>query len=126
MPAILLVDDDPLQAYLMTSLLRPQFDEVRRINDAAEALRLMEQRDFAAKLSMVISGHHTLGIGEPAFVSELQVRMPELPILVLGEEGETGADYPGEHVTFLPRNLVAEQMHSLARQLLVRQNDTAA
>jgi len=77
MTTILLVDDDPLQAFLTMSLLRRQSAEVRRVTDAAEALCLIEQPDFSSKLGLVISGHHSAGIGGPAFVAELRARLPE-------------------------------------------------
>jgi CheY-like chemotaxis protein len=118
MPTILLVDDDPLQAYLMMSLLGRRFSDVRRVNDPAEALCLVEQRDFTSNLGLVISGHHTLGFGGPAFVAELRARIPALPILVLGMTGESASDYTGSRVVFVPRDLVAEQMVTLSSQLL--------
>ncbi len=74
MATILIVDDDPLQAFLLMSLLGRQFGNVCRVNDAAEALCLIEQPEFAAKLSLVITGNHTPGIGGPAFVAELHAR----------------------------------------------------
>ncbi len=84
MATILLVEDDPLQAFLTMSLLGRQFGDVRRATDAAEALCLVEQPEFATKLSLVISGHDTPGITGPAFVAELQSECPHLPVLVLG------------------------------------------
>ncbi len=83
MTTILIVDDDPLQASLLMSLLGRQFGNVCRVNDAAEALCLIEQPEFAGKLSLVITGHHITGIGGPAFVAELHARKPDLPVLVL-------------------------------------------
>ena len=119
MATILLVDDDPLQAFLMISLLGRQPAEVRRVNDAAEALCLIEQPDFASKLGLVISGHHTLGIGGPAFVAELRTRMPAVPVLVLNTTtDEASANYSGERVFFLPRRLVAERVVDMTTELL--------
>jgi CheY-like chemotaxis protein len=118
MRAILLVDDDPLQAYLMMSLLGGQSAEVHRAHDAAEALCLVEQPDFARKLGLVISGHHTLGIGGPVFVAEMRSRMPAVPVLVLGMNGEKAANYTDELVFFLPRHLIAKRMAASAFELL--------
>ncbi len=102
----------------MMSLLSRRFAEVRRVNDAAEALCLVEQPDFVRNLGLVISGYHTLGFGGPAFVAELRARIPALPILVLGMTGESASDYTGSRVVFVPRDLVAEQMVTLSSQLL--------
>ena len=118
MSTILLVDDDPLQAYLCKSLLERKFGDVHRVADAAEALCLVEQPQFAGGLGLVISGHHLPGIGGPAFVEELHTRMPSLPVLVLGDAHEKPADYTGERIRFLSRPVATEEMLSVAGQLL--------
>jgi DNA-binding NtrC family response regulator len=91
---------------------------VLRVADAAEALCLVEQPHFARNLSLVVSGNHLADIGGPAFVAELQTRMPSLPVLVLGGSTESHCDYPGDNVCFLPRPVLAEQMLTLASQML--------
>ena len=125
MSTILLVDDDPLQAYLCKSLLERKFGDVRRVADAAEALCLVEQPQFAGDLGLVISGHHLPGIGGPAFVEELHTRMPSLPVLVLGDAHEKPADYMGEGIRFLARPVATEEMISVAGQLLKRDGQKA-
>lgn len=100
------------------SLLGRQFGDVRRATDAAEALCLVEQQEFACKLSLVICRHCTAGITGPAFVAELHARMPLIPVLVLGSPDSRPADYTDEPVAFLPRPFVAEKMLSLTRQML--------
>jgi DNA-binding NtrC family response regulator len=123
---ILLVEDDPLQASFMMSLLRRRFGDVRRATDAAEALCLVEQPEFANELGLVISAHHMLGIGRPAFVAELHDRMPALPVLVLGAPGEAPGDYAAEHVTFLPHPLAAEEMLAVTGRMLLPAKNAAA
>jgi DNA-binding NtrC family response regulator len=126
MTTILLVDDDPLQASLMLSLLGQRFGDVRRVTDAAEALCLIEQPEVTGKLGLVISGHHTPGIGGPAFVSELRTRMPGLPVLVLGTSGETPADYAATRAAFLPKPFTAQKMLNLTSQMLADHKDAVA
>ena len=118
MTTILLVEDDPLTAQRILSLLGSRFGEVRRASDAAEALCAIEHTDFAAKLRLVISGHHTKGIGGPAFVAELRERLPRLSVLVLGAPGETPADYVDERIAFLPRQHTPQQVMTLTEQML--------
>ncbi len=118
MTTILLVDDDPLQASLLLSLLQRRFGDVRRAADAAEALCLIEQPEFAGTLSLAISGHHTPGIGGPAFVNELRARMPRLPILVLGSNGESPTDYAQDRIFFLARPFANETMLHRTGQIL--------
>jgi len=126
MATILVVDDDPMQASLMVSDLGRRFGDVRRVADAAEALCLIEQPDFANKLGLVISGHQTPGIGGPAFVSELRTRMPYLPVLVLGAAKETPADYSREKVAFMTKPYTSELMVTLTRQMLADHKEAVA
>ena len=125
MRAILLVEDDPLKASLIMSLLKRRFDDVRRATDASEVLCLIEQPEFAGKLCLVISGHHTRGIGGPAFVAELHARMSALPVLVLGAAGEAPGDYAHEHVTFLPRPVVSEEILTLTSRMVSQDRNAA-
>ena len=118
MARILLVDEDPLQAYQRKSVLEQRFTDVERVAGAAEALCLVELPHFAEKLGLVISGHHMPGIGGPVFVAELRSRLPKLPILVLGNGNDRAEDYPGEHVHYLAKPVGAEDILSNAEFLL--------
>ena len=118
MATILIVDDDPLQASLLMSLLGRQFGNVCRVNDAAEALCLIEQPEFACKLSLVITGHRMQGLDGPAFVAELHSRKPDLPVLVLSASGVEPTDYKDEQVVFLPRPVVGDKMLAVTGKIL--------
>ncbi|MGA8043048.1 MAG: response regulator [Terracidiphilus sp.] len=122
MPTILLVDDDPLQAFARKSLLGKRFKDVQRAADAAEALCLLEQPQFAATLGLVISGLRMPGISGPAFVAELHARQPKVPVIVLGNLGDAAADYEEEGVCFLPRTAPSETVLSVASELMAREN----
>ena len=126
MTTILLVDDDPLQASMMLSLLGRRFGEVCRATDAAEALCLIEQPEFARKLGLVISGHQVPGIGGPAFVRELRTRIPDLPVLVLGAGSDDPADYTQVKVVFLAKPFAAEKMLALTGQMLADRKNAMA
>lgn len=108
------------------SILEKRFSDVLRVAGAAEALCLVEQPHFADSLGLVVSGHHLAGIGGPAFVAELHVRMPSLPVLVLGDSDEVNGDYSVEGVRFLPRPIVAEEMLTLAGQMLAQSQHKTA
>jgi CheY-like chemotaxis protein len=120
MATILLVESDPLQAYLRKSILERRFPDVQRVSDAAEALCLVEQPEFAGNLGLVISGEHMTGIGGPAFVAELHTRMPSLPVLVLGNAGDGEVEYAGQFVRFLLRPIATEEMLALAGHMLAQ------
>jgi len=126
MATILIVDDDPLQASLLMSLLGRQFGSVCRVNDAAEALCLIEQPEFATKLSLVITGNHITGIGGPAFVAELHSRKPDLPVLVLSTSGAGTTEYKDEQVVFLPRPVGGDRMLAVTSQMLTDRKPAVA
>ncbi len=115
---ILLVDDDPFQAIARKSLLGKRFKDVERAADAAEALCLLEQPEFADKLGLVISGLHLPGISGPEFVAELHARRPKVPVIVLGNQQDAASDYEMEGVRFLPRTAPSEEVLSTASELL--------
>jgi CheY-like chemotaxis protein len=115
---ILLVDDDPLQAYLRRAILEGRLTGVERASDAAEAFILVEQPQFVEKLGLVIVGLHLPGVGGPAFVAELTSRLPSLPILVLGSNGDKAADYTNFNVRFMPRPIATEEMVAVSREML--------
>src|ERR1700722_17871973 len=118
MTNILIVDDDPLQASLMMSVLGRHFGSVRRVADAAEALCLIEESDFSENLGLVITGQHMTRVGGPAFVAELRSRKPDLPVLVLGAGGAAPSDYKDDRIVFLPRPVGGDKMLAVTSRLL--------
>jgi DNA-binding NtrC family response regulator len=126
MATILLVDDDPLQAFVRKSFLEKRFSDVHRVPGAAEALCLIEQPAFADNLGLVISGHHLPGLSGPDFVAELHARMPFLPILVLDSGQDQPADYGYGQVSFFAQPIDTEEIVRQAERLLGRHKATAA
>jgi CheY-like chemotaxis protein len=117
MTTVLLVDDDPLQAYVRRSLLERHFSNVERAADAAEAFILVEDPLFAERLALVVVGLNRPGMGSRAFVAELVDRLPSVPVLVLGRVGEDAALFSGQNVRFLPRTVNSDQMLAVSRQM---------
>ena len=115
----MLVDDDPLQARWRKSVLEELFPDVRRVLGAVDALCLVEEPQFAKNLALVVCGHLMPGIGGPAFVAELQDRMPSVPVLVLGEGTDAPSDYRGDHVRFLGKPAGSREMLAAASQMVV-------
>jgi DNA-binding NtrC family response regulator len=120
MSTVLLVDNDPLQASVCKSILERRFHDVQRVGDAAEALCLVEQPQFAGNLGLVISDLNMPGIGGPAFVAELHERLPRVPVLVLGGGGQAATDYAGGWVRFLSRPFAGEEILAAADELLAQ------
>jgi Response regulator containing CheY-like receiver, AAA-type ATPase, and DNA-binding domains len=113
MTTILLVGDDPLHASVRKAILQRKYKDVRRANDAAEALGLLEKPEFTQDLGLVITGDQHSGISLASFLAELHTRMPDLPVLVIGEIGEkdqASQEGPSPTVRFLKRPVSAEDL----------------
>ncbi len=117
MTTVLLVDDDPLQAHVRRSILERHFRHVERAADAAEAFIMVEDRLFADSLGLVVVGLNRPGMGSPAFVAELNSRLPDLPVLVLGRGRDEAEFYFGQNVRFLPPAVASKEMLAVSRQM---------
>lgn len=126
MTIILLIEDDPLQAFVRLSALEKRFPDVQRVADAAEGLCLIEQPGFAEHLGLVIMGTHLPGLGGPALVAELHARVPHVPVLVLGDGFETASDYSGQDVRFLSRPIGAEDVANAAGEMVIQSGHKVA
>lgn len=90
--------------------LQRHFQGVERVRGAAEALILLQDAESARSVALVMVELHRPELTGPEFVREVVRRAPEAEILVLGQRGESAADYPGRHVHFLPRNASIGEM----------------
>jgi len=121
MQTILLVDNDPLQAFFRKSLLERRFRNVMRVGDAAEALCLVEQAAFALSLGLVICQPNMPGIGGPEFVAELHERLPHVPVLVLcGWADEANRNFHGGYVRSLPRPYKNDELLDVVEEMLTQ------
>jgi DNA-binding NtrC family response regulator len=118
---ILLVEDDPLRAWVRKSALEKKFLDVQRVADPAEAFCMVEQPQFAGKLGLVIADLHMSGsLAAPAFAAEMHSRLPGVPVLVLGDAREAPADYAAEGVRFLSQPIASDEILSAASQMIAR------
>ncbi len=100
-PAILLVDDDPFQAYARVAALEGVYHRVERAAGAAEAFILVDQPAFARDLALVVVALHMPGISGAAFVAELASRAPRVPVLVLCRNDECSEHFTSSNVPYL-------------------------
>jgi CheY-like chemotaxis protein len=119
MTTILLIEDDPLQAFVRKSALEKKFHNVQRVADTAEAFCMVEQPQFAGTLGLVIADLHMPGpLAVCDFVAEMHARLPGVPMLVLGGLKETSADCAADGVRFLSKPTGPDEMLSAASQLI--------
>ena len=115
---ILLVDDDPFQAYAHRSALEPHFAHIERAADANEAFIRVVDPGFEETLALIVVALRLPGMAGPAFVSELRSRLPKVPVLVIGRVGETASDYCGDNVSFVPRNTSGKELVRAVKRML--------
>jgi CheY-like chemotaxis protein len=116
MSTILLVDDDPLEAFVRKSALEKKFRDVQRVADPLEAFYMVEQPQFAGKVGLVIADLHRPGLDGQDFVTEMHARLPGVPVLVLSRIKGTQAQQDG--VRFLSQQSASEEMLTAASQML--------
>ena len=114
---ILLVDDDPLQAFVRKSALEKIFPNVRRVS-GAEALCLIEQSQFVAQLSLVISGTHMPGLSEEEFITELCSRLPKMPVLMLTDKPDITNPYSTGLIHRAPLPISTHELLRLSQQII--------
>jgi len=107
---ILLVEDDPFQAFAHRAVLERSFASIERAGDASEALIRVVEPGFVDTLALIVVGLRLPGLAGPAFVAELTARLPRMPVLVVGRGSETASNYSGENVKFLPGDASAEDL----------------
>jgi CheY-like chemotaxis protein len=118
-PTILLVDDDPFQAYSRTAALESVYQRVERVAGAAEAFILVEQPAFARDLALVVVALHMPGLSGPAFVAELASRAPRVPVLVLCRNGECNEQYTSANAHLLSASSSMKEMLRAADEVMV-------
>lgn len=115
MPAILIVDDNPIQAVTRRLILERAHFSVVLAGDGLTALAKFEAGE---PFGMVITDHVMPGMGGPELVKKLREHAPALPILVLSGLPEAESQYEGMDVCFRLKPIQPEELIDLARTLL--------
>ena|ERR1700748_803454 len=115
MPAILIVDDNPIQAVTRRLILEKAHFTVVLAGDGHTALAKFEAGD---PIGMVITDHFMPGMGGPELVKKLREQSPALPILVLSGLPEAESQYEGMDVCFRLKPIQPEELIDLTRTLL--------
>ena len=115
MPAILIVDDNPIQAVTRRLILEKAHFSVVLAGDGISALAKFEAGE---PFGMVITDHFMPGMGGPELVKKLREQFPALPILVLSGLPEAESQYEGMDVCFRLKPIQPEELIDLTRTLL--------
>ena len=115
MPAILIVDDNPIQAVTRRLILEKAHFPVVIAEDGASALARFESGE---QFGMVISDHCMPEMGGPELVKKLREQFTSLPIVVLSGLPEAESQYEGMDVYFRLKPIQPQELIELSRTLL--------
>lgn len=110
--AILLIDDNAVQAATRQTILKRAGYYVIAVLNPQRALEQIQNNEFPAEIKLVITDHLMPGMMGAEFVRELRKSHPTLPVLVISGLEEAEDKYAGMDVLFrmkplLPDNLLA-------------------
>ena len=116
--AVLLIDDNAIQATTRQAILRRAGYFVIAALDPARALEQFRHDDFPAPIGAVITDHVMPGMNGAEFVRELRRTHPELPVMVISGMEDAEVEYAGMNVRFLVKPLMPDLLLSNLRELL--------
>lgn len=115
--AILLVDDNPVQAATRQAILASAGLKVFVATSANNALVLLEDLELARNVKLVITDHVMPKMNGQQFVVRLRQLFPTLPVLVLSGMPDAETEYVGMNVVYRPKPIVPEELIRLAQSL---------
>lgn len=124
--AVLLIDDNAIQAATRQAILRRAGYSVIAVLDPARALEQFQQRSFPAAICAVITDHIMPGMTGAEFIRALRKTQPDLPVMVISGLEEAESEYHGLEVRFLLKPLQPDLLLANLRSLLAQQEQGAA
>lgn len=115
--AILLVDDNAIQAATRQTILRRAGYFVIVALNPARALEQFQRNEFPAEISVVITDHIMPGMNGTQFVGELRKTHPYLPVMVISGLEEAEDEYADLNVLFLSKPLSPDLLLSHLRNI---------
>ena len=111
-PAILLIDDNAVQAATRQAILKRVGHHVIAVLSPVRALEQFRQQSFPEQIGLVITDHLMPEMNGAQFTRELRQLAPTMPVMVISGLEEAADEYVGLNVTFrmkplLPENLLA-------------------
>jgi CheY-like chemotaxis protein len=115
--AILLVDDNAVQAAVRQTILRRSGYFVITALNAVRALEQLRHGDFLTEVRLVVTDHIMPGMSGAHFVQEIRKVLPKIPVLVIsGMPAEE--EYEGLDVLFRMKPLRPECLLECVRDLM--------
>ncbi len=122
-PALLLIDDNAIQAATRQTILKRAGYYVIAALNPLRALEQLQDNDFPADIRLVVTDHVMPGMNGSEFVRELRKTRPELPVLVISGMEEAQAEYEGLNVLFRLKPLLPDNLLASVHTLMLQQED---
>jgi CheY-like chemotaxis protein len=124
--AVLLIDDNAIQAATRQTILRRAGYFVIAALNPIRALEQLQDDAFPTQISAVITDHTMPGMSGAQFVRELRKIQPHLPVMVISGLEEAEQEYAGMDVRFLLKPLSPNLLLSNLRYLIEQEQEGAA
>ena len=121
--AILLIDDNAVQAATRQTILKRAGYFVIAVLNPVRALEQFRASDFPAEIKLVITDHLMPGMTGSDFVRALRETHKQLPVLVISGLEEAEDEDKGMDVQFRMKPLLPDQLLSSVHRLVT--GDTA-
>ena len=116
--AILLIDDNAVQAATRQMILRRAGHFVIAVLNPLRALEQFQSHEFPVDVRLVITDHLMPGMTGSEFVRELRKSHPKLPVLVISGLEEAEAEYEGLNVLFRLKPLLPDDLLASVHRLV--------
>lgn len=116
--AVLLVDDNAVQAAVRQTILKRDGFDVYVALSPARALDQLAAADFPVEIGLILTDHLMPGMNGAQFVTQIRRLHPHLPVLVISGLEEAEQEYAGLHIVFRTKPLLPETLLTLVHTLL--------
>lgn len=117
-PAILLIDDNAIQAATRQTILKRAGYFVIAALSPQRTLEQFQNAEFPEDIGLVITDHIMPGMNGSVFVRALRELHPEMPVLVISGLEEAEAEYEGLNVTFRLKPLLPDILLECVQSLM--------
>ena len=117
-PALLLIDDNAVQAATRQTILKRAGYFVLAALNPQRALDQFHRNEFQEEIGLVITDHLMPGMTGSEFVRTLRSTHPGLPVMVISGMDEAEAEYEGLNVLFRLKPLLPEELLACVQRLL--------
>ena len=124
--AILLIDDNAVQAAVRQTILRRAGYFVIAALNPVRALEQFQANEFPSPIKLVITDHLMPGMTGAEFVAGLRKLQPEMPVLVISGLEEAEDEYTGLNVIFRMKPLLPEHLLASVHRMLWKEDEPAS